>query len=110
MWDIKNVLWMDGRGNQQDSAEVVRSWRVFHNNLPDANSNKILTANRGELMQLHLYGRADDICKSIPDLNINRKNCVDAMANAIHQRHLSLVASQICSELILLIFTKRNGK
>ena len=34
-WDIKNVPWTDGKGNQDECAESVELWTAFHDALPD---------------------------------------------------------------------------
>ena len=65
-WDIRSVPWTDGKGDQEEYVNAVRSWSSFHNKLPDSNSNKIPKSLRGIMLHSHLYGRAKDLCKEIP--------------------------------------------
>lgn len=97
--------WTDEQGDQQEFAEAGRQWRAFHKKLP--NSSKTVTVNQGIVVQSHLYGHAQNICKSIPESTINIKDGVDATVNAVHQRDPLMVVSTVYYELIRLMFTRQ---
>jgi len=108
-WDIRSVPWTDGRGNQDQYASAVALWKAFHNKLPDANSNKIPKDLQGIMLQSQLYGRARDLCKSIPDETIQSEDGSEAIVNKIHQRDPLAVVSDVYQDFITLLNTKRGN-
>ena len=40
-WDIRSVPWTDGKKNQAEYLNEVKSWSLFHDKLSNSNSNKI---------------------------------------------------------------------
>ena len=66
-WDIRNVPWTDGQGNQEEYANSVKLWMKFHERLRNANPSKIPSDLQGIMLQAQLYGRARDIVKKISD-------------------------------------------
>lgn len=81
----------------------MHRWCTLHDNIPNSNSNKIITLNQGIVLQSHLYGRACDICKFIPESIINSKDGVDAIVNATHKRDPLSVVSTVYSDLIRVV-------
>ena len=80
--------WTDGRGNQEDYVNPVKSWQAFHAKLPDSNSNKIPQGLRGIMLHSHLYGCAKDLCKEIPFNVIESNDGVDKYANLYTKKML----------------------
>lgn len=54
--------------------------------LDESNSSKIRDDLMGIMLQLHLYGRDRDICKSAPRETIPSKNGADAIEKALYTR------------------------
>ena len=108
-WDIRSVPWTDGRGNQDQYASAVALWKAFHDKLPDANSNKIPKDLQGIMLQSQLYGRARDLCKSIPDETIQSEDGSEAIVNKIYQRDPLAVVSDVYQDFITLLNTKRGN-
>ena len=93
-WDIRNIPWTDGKGNQEEYAKSVELRNAFHNKLPDSNSNKIPLALRGIMLQSQLYGRAMDMCKSTLDEDIQSTTGSDHIVSAIYKRGSLSVVSE----------------
>ena len=53
--DIRSVPSIDGKGNQAEYVEAVKSWSSFHDEFPDSDSSKIPIGRRGIMLQSHLY-------------------------------------------------------
>ena len=85
-WDIRSVPWTDGKGNQAEYVDAVKSWSSFQDKLPDSNSKKIPIVLRGIMLQSHLYGRAKDICQDLPFEEIDSDEGVENMKNLIQER------------------------
>lgn len=106
-WDIKTVPYTDGKGDQTEFANAVRRWQPSHANLPHGYSSKIAPNNQGIVVPSHLYRRARDLCRSIPEDVINSKNGATAIVSAIHKRHPLTVVSTPYGELIKLVSTEK---
>ena len=94
-WDIRNVPWTDGKGNQEEYSNAVDLWNSFHNRLPDSDSNKIPKELRGMMLKSHLYGRARGLCKSIADTQIQSATGANAIFKAIYKRDALSVVSEV---------------
>ena len=92
-WDIRSVPWTDGRGNQEDYVNAVRSWTAFHAELPDSKSNKIPKGLRGIMLHSHLYGRAKDLCKEIPFKEISSADGVEKICKALYKKDALTIVS-----------------
>ena len=108
-WDVKNVPWTDGKGNQEEYATSVRLWNTFHDKFPDSNSNKIPVTLRRIMLQFQLYGRARDICKSVSDTDIQSDNDSKAIISAIYKRDSLSVVSEVYQCFTKLLFLKRRS-
>ena len=110
-WDLRSVPWTDGKGNQEDYVNAVTSWKSFHDKLPDTNSNKILENLRGMMLQSHLYGRAKDLCRHIPFSEIESKNGVDLIGEALYKKDALSIVSNTYHDFHMLLSTNRgNGE
>lgn len=107
-WDIKNVPWTDGIGNQEEYSNSVALWNAFQNKLPDLNSNKIPSELRGIMLQSQLYGRARDLCKGIPDTEIQSDTGSVAIVKAVYKRDALSVVSEVYENFISLLNTKHG--
>ena len=108
-WDIKNVPWTDGKGNQEEYAKAVELWNAFHNKLTDSNSNKIPADLRGIMLQSQLYGRARDICRSITDTDIQSNTGWKSVVDAIYRREALSVVSDVYLNFTSLLSMKRGS-
>eukprot|EP00171_Calliarthron_tuberculosum_P022021 IDg22021t1 len=107
-WDIRNVPWTDGKGSQDEYARSVSLWRKVHDMLPDTNANKIPAKLQGIMLQSQLFGRARDLCKSIPEKLLQSEQGVDEIVNAIHKRDALAVVSEVYQDFIELLATRRG--
>ena len=82
-WNINNVPWTDGKGNQEDYGNSVKLWFALHSKLSDGNRNKITTKLQDLMLQSQLYGRARDLCKMIHDTTIQSDAGVEAIVQVI---------------------------
>ena len=80
-WDIRSVPWTDGKEDQTEYVDAVKSWSSFHNELLDSNNNKIRKRIRGIMLPSHLYGRAKDLCKDLLFEEIGSEDIVDKIRN-----------------------------
>ena len=46
-------------------SHAVKHWSLFHDRLPDGNSNNIQSNLRVIVLEANLFGRARDICSSL---------------------------------------------
>lgn len=72
------------------------------------NENSIKTAvnNQGIVLLSHLYGRARDLWKAMPEEVINGKTSFDAIVSTIYKRDPLTVLSTIYGELVCLLSKK----
>lgn len=56
-WDMCNVPWISGKGNQEEYAKDVELSFTFYDNLRDYNSKMIPNELRRIVLQSQLYGR-----------------------------------------------------
>ena len=108
-WDVKNVPWTDGKGNQEDYKDSVKLWSAFHDKLPVANANKIPDELRGIMLQSQLYGRAKDLCKKLSDVTIQSKGGSDAIVNAVCKRDALSAVSDVYRDYMALLNLKRGS-
>ncbi|CAN8063104.1 unnamed protein product [Agarophyton chilense] len=62
----------------------------------------------GIVLQSHLYGRARDICKSIPSEKIQSANGAHAIVNALYLPDPLAVVSEVYQDFLTLLHTKGN--
>ena len=108
-WDIKSVPWTDGKGDQHEYYKSVNRWVSFQDNLPDSNSNKIDSKNRGIVLQSNLYGRAKDLCEGIDPTKIASVDGVNLILSAIYKRDPLSVVSLVFQELQALLLVRREN-
>ena len=108
LWDIRSVLWTDGKGDQEDYINAVRTWSSFQYNHPDSNSNKIPWSLRGIMLHSHLYGRAEDLCKEIPFIEIESDDGVDKICKAVYKQDALTIVRNAYSDFQDLLSTKRG--
>ena len=107
-WDIRNVPWTDGKGNQDDYRRSVTLWSSFHDKLPDSNSNKIPRDLRGIMLQSQLFGRAKDLCNGLDDMIIQSQDGPSAIVNAVYKRDTLSVVSNLYQNFMTLLTTRRG--
>ena len=108
-WDMKTAPWTDGKGDQDEYASAVALWQAFHDKLPDSNSNKIPKELRGIILMSNLFGRAKDLCKKIPDQEIQSDTGVDAIVKAIYKRDPLSAVSTVYQDFLTVLGTKRGA-
>ena len=108
-WDIKSGPWTDGKGDQEDYVRSVKLWSAFHDKLPDSNANKIPADLRGIMLQSHLYGRAKDLCKKIPDEMIQSAGGLQEIVNTIHKRDPLSAVGSVYQDFVSVMNTKRGN-
>ena len=64
-WDLKSAPWTDGKGSQEQYAEAVELWKLYHDSLADGTSGKIPKKLQGVILKSQLYGRARDFARSV---------------------------------------------
>ena len=107
-WDTRLVPWTDGKCNQEDYVNAVRSWSAFHDMLPDTNTNKIPKKLRGIMLHSHLYGLAKDFCQEIPFDQIATEDGCDKICKALHKRDALSVFSTVYGDFLNLLSMKRG--
>ena len=60
--DVRSVPSTDGKKNQAEYVDAVKSWFSFHDKPSYSNRNKIPIGLHWIMLQSHLYGRAKDLC------------------------------------------------
>lgn len=108
-WDIKNVPWTNGKGNQEEYAKAVALWDAFHNKLPDYNSNKISIELRGIMLHSQLYGRAKDIRRLIADDDIQSGTGWKKIVEAVYKRDTLSVFSEVYQSYLGVLSMKRGS-
>lgn len=108
-WDIKNVPWTDGRGDQAEYASAVKLWSRFHDMLPDANSNKVPVGLRGIMLQSNLFGRAKDLCKVLSDAEIQSDEGMNLIVRVLHKKDALSTVSSVYHDFVSLSSTKRSN-
>ncbi len=107
-WDTRLVPWTDGKGNQEDYVNAVRSWSAVDNMLPDTNNRKISKELHRIMLHSHLYGRAKNICQEIPFNQIATEDGCDKVCNSLHKGDALSVFSTVHSDFLNLLSTKRG--
>ena len=107
-WDIRSVPWTDGKGDQEEYVNAVRSWSSFHNKLPDSNSNKIPKSLRGIMLHSNLYGRAKYLCKEISFTEIESDDGVDKICKAVYEQDALTIVSNAYRDFQDPLSTKRG--
>lgn len=108
-WDMKSAPWTDGKGDQEEFSRSATLWEAFHDKLPDSNSNKVPKTLCGIVLQSNLFGRAKDLCKKVPDIEIQSENGVAAIVKVIHKRDLLTAVSNVYHDFLTLLDTKRGN-
>lgn len=106
-WDTKSVPWTDGKGNQDEYKRSITLWRSFHDKLPANNSNKIPIELRGIMLKSQLFGRARDLCTSIPDEDIASAEGVNKIVQKLYTRDALTVVRKYLE--ISMIFCQLNA-
>ncbi len=106
-WDLRNVPWTDGRGDQEGYAKKVKEWAAFHDSLTDQNSNKIQKEQRGLVLHTQLYGRAEDRTRHMTIEDLQKESAVSDIIKCVYQRDPLTVVSDVYKDLETLLNTKR---
>ena len=101
------MSWTDGRGNQQDYANAVRSWSAFHAKLPDSNGNKIPKGLRKPMLHSHLYGGVKEFCKEISFSVIASNDGVYKICKSLYKKDALTIVSNDYSDFRNLLSTNR---
>jgi len=109
-WDVRNVPWTDGRGDQAGYSRSVKLWRKFHAQLPANNSNKIPAELQGIMLQSQLFDRAQDLVKAVPEEDIESEDGADAIVKAVYKRDPLAVVKEVYGEFMGLVNTRRGEK
>lgn len=109
-WDVRNVPWTDGRGDQAGYARSVKLWRKFHAHLPANKSNQIPAELEGIMLQSQLYGRAQDLVKAVTEEDIESEDGTDAIVKALNKRDLLAVSKEVYGGFLGLVNTRRGEK
>lgn len=107
-WDLRNVPWTDGVGNQEEYHRSVMLWKKFHDALPDANGNKIPANLQGLMLQSQLYGRARDVCKSLSDADISSAEGAMKIVGTVFQRDPLAVVAGVFRDFSEMISMRRG--
>ena len=105
-WDLRNVPWIDGKGNQEGYYDAVNAWRDCHNRLQDSNNNKIPSELQGIMLPAQLYGRAKNLCRTIDKSIIQSSSGVDEILKIIYKRDALAVVSDVYTDFMQLIMIK----
>ena len=65
-WDLKSVPWTDGKGPQDQYAEAVSIWKLYHDSLLDETPGKIPENLQSVLLRSQLFSRARDFARTLP--------------------------------------------
>ena len=106
-WDIRNPLWTDGRGSQEEFYRAVVAWKNFHDKLPDGHSHKIPSNVQGVFLQSQLYDRAQDIAQKFELDQIEKDDGALRAASVIYKRDVLSVVTDTFRQLISLLQTKQ---
>ena len=107
-WDVKSPPWTDGKGDQEEYRNAVKLWQMFHNTLPDSNSNQIPTALQAICLKSQLFGRAKDLCSGIPDDQLVGDDAVNLIVGNIYQIDALTVVSEAYRTFNQLWNTRRG--
>ena len=107
-WDVGNVPWADGKGDQDQYKNSVLLWKAFHDRLPEANSNKIPGELQGIALQSQLYGRALDLSKKIPSTTIQSIEGASQIVKAVYKRDPLAVIRDVDQTFQQVMSTKRG--
>lgn len=91
----------DGKGENREYADSVSQWIVFHNQFPNYNSNMITADLRVIMFHLNLFGRAKDLCKSIPTATLQSAAGVTYIVKALQKIDPILILLWCTMTLIL---------
>lgn len=103
---MKTVPWTVGKGSQEEYAASVTLWSAFHDKLTDSNSNKIPPDLSGIMLLSQLYGRAKDLCKKLPESEIQSASRVLAVVDAVYKRDTFSAVSDVYHDFIAVIDLK----
>ena len=107
-WDLKSAPWTDGKGSQEQYAEAVSLWKLYHDTLPDNTSGKIPKKLQGIVLKSQLYGRARDLARSVPQEMLVSDDGSQAIVDAVHKRDGLSVVNDIYSLFNGLVSTRRH--
>lgn len=107
-WDIKEVLWPDGRGPLDGCAESVEPWSSFHDLLDDLISNKVPSSLRGILLKFQIFGHARDQARNIGKILLQSSSGADEVVSAIFRRDLLSVLLPFDTDVITFINARRE--
>lgn len=108
-WDAKSPPWTDGVGDQEEYRDAVHLWQMFHDALPDSNSNKIPLALQAICLKSQLYGRAKDLCSGISSQQLKGNGAVDLLLGTVYQRDALTVVSEAYRAFNALWNTRRGN-
>ena len=107
-WDLKSVPWTDGKSSQDQYAEAVSLWKLYHDTLPNNTSGKIPKKFQGTVLKSQLYGRARDLARSVPQELMVFDNGSKAIVDVVYKRDGLSVVNDIYSLFNGLVSTKRH--
>lgn len=81
---------------------------MFHEMLPDGNSNKISPDLRGIVLQSQIFGRARDLCMGIKTEIIASAAVQSAIVDALYKRYALSVVSDVLDNINQLLTTRRG--
>lgn len=89
-------------------AEAVQLWSRYHDMLPDNSSNKIARKVRGMLLTSQLFGRAQDLIRSLGWSLIKSDDGADHIVRAIHKSDPLSFLSNMFADFNRLIHARRG--
>lgn len=100
------------RGNLEGYSRSITLWKLFHDNLPYSNSNKLSTDLHGICLQSLLFFRSYQFCSKIQNDCITSAAGVSAIILALHTRYSLYVTNTVFIDfnvlLLILIFCYKN--
>ena len=64
--DLRSPLWTDGKGPQDQYAETVSLWKLYHDSLSFGASEKIQENLQSVVLKQQLFDRARDLARTVP--------------------------------------------
>ena len=107
-WDLKSAPWTDGRGSQEQYAESVKLWSLYHNTLPSSANGKVPKNLQGVVLKSQLYGRALDLARQVPDTTLVSESGVQAIVNAVYKRDGLSIVNDVYTLFNDLVSTRRS--
>ena len=107
-WDLKTAPWTDGKGSQEQYAEAVELWKLYHDSLAEGTAGKIPKNLQGVVLKSQLYGRARDLARSVTQGELVSEDGSKAIVNAVFKRDGLSVVSDVYTLFNELVMTRRH--